>query len=155
MNINFIKKNKIVFIVFGVFVLVGILILIITSSLKKNNDESLYNNYSPNNNSSIQTYTETINDINWNIKYDTNRSEVLSISAVYEENDKSSKYWKELTYKHGDSSLVVKHKIILYGTPMEDGWYKITKQEIYYYQNETFYDSTTRYEEKLPFTTLP
>lgn len=110
----------------------------------------------PINNNTQQVFSveQTINDINWIVSYNNNKN-IVSISANYSENDKSSKYWNAISFKYGDHSLVVKHNIELKGLPMADeNWYKIEKYETYTFNNELLAEYTTRYEEKLIFNYL-
>lgn len=97
-------------------------------------------------------FQQTINDIDWTVKYNFITKAIISITATISENDRSSIYWEEIRRRYGDSSLSVKHEIILNGKPIGGGWFRIEKQEIYQYENEIFYNSTTRIEEKFNFT---
>lgn len=104
--------------------------------------------------SNYEYYSETVDDVEWQIKYDTTNNKIVLISANYTETDKSSKYWQEIARKYGDNSLYVLHKVNLVGTPMDDNWYKIEKQETYIFANDVLGETTTRFEQKITFTTL-
>lgn len=99
-------------------------------------------------------YYETINDITWLIKYNTTNNSIVSISASYHEFDKSSKYWEDYAYKHGDHNVYLDYDVTLLGIPQENDWFVIEKTETYSKDTEIFSTRTIRYEEKLKFSFL-
>lgn len=146
------SKNKKYFFLYIILALFGIIFLslmIILANIAISTPSS-----PPYTQSNYEYYSETVDDVEWQIKYDTTNNKIVLISANYTETDKSSKYWQEIARKYGDNSLYVLHKVNLVGTPMDDNWYKIEKQETYIFANDVLGETTTRFEQKITFTTL-
>lgn len=130
---------------------------------------------------STQSFTETINDVPWEVSYYPDTHEIVSISTPHAvvEQDRSSEYYKFSAYYYGDSTMYVIHSLMLFGYPVGGDWYKIEQVEAYImpytdaddwsrikntfpsctYDAENGYvtlsQRTTRYEEKLVFSNMP
>lgn len=126
--------------------------------------------------SSTAECSETINNIEWTIRYNIETKEIVSIYAFYTEIDRTSDYYKFVAYYHGDNNMYVNHSVSLMGAPIGDDWYQIEQVEEYimpFADNEdwervkntyptctfdaakksiTLSTRTTRYEEKFLFT---
>lgn len=147
-------KNKKIISICAIVAILAIAFLSTVLSLSKNTNNSNNDPYVPPADE-FSFLTETINDINWSVKYNYTKGCIDSISSSYHEYDKSSKYWKEIARQHGDSSLWVDYNVTLTGTPIGDDWFRIEKLEIYSFNNETLSCRTTRIEEKIIFSVLP
>lgn len=139
------RKTIIICVILGIFAIAFLSTIIILTNNSSNK------NTTPPQNVEYSQFNQTINDIDWLVKYDGNTDSIVSISANFSEVDKSSKYWQEISRQYGDSSLCVIHQFILNGTPIGDGWFRIEKQETYTFNETILYNSISRVEEKLIF----
>lgn len=98
--------------------------------------------------------SKNVNGIEWSISYYTDTNEIISISASYSENERTSTYYKKLAYRYGDNTAYVTHQYSFTGSPVGDNWYAIEQTEKAWNgwdKDEVFFERRTRYDEKIIF----